>query len=197
MVLDKTVPSVIIKPITEWTNIPHIVANFIYYVGEYMDCTIFFIGLFFLRKNLLLYFFFFVGICICGVLSFILKKLIKIRRPCINIHLFDFLLRNNEEYVMRNDKIYHIYGMPSGHSLVGGFAFVFLTLYLRNTFISLFYLLIGIITMYQRVKYEHHTFLQVTIGAFIGCLVGGGMFYFAEKKIAGNLVEKEDDNCFI
>ena len=51
--------------------------------------------------------------------------------------------------------------------------------------------------MYQRVKYEHHTVLQVVIGVTIGCLLGVGMYYYAKKKIAGKLDEKEDDNCFI
>lgn len=197
MELKKTVTDVVITPITEWTNISHIVSNLIYYVGEYMDSGIFFLGLITLRKNLLLYFYYFVGLSLGALLNFILKKIIRIRRPCINIHLFDLLLKNNEEYVERNDRKYHIYGMPSGHSQSCGFAFIFLTLFLRDNYISLFYLLISILTMYQRVKYEHHTVLQVIIGVTIGCLLGVGMYYYAEKKIVGNLVEKEDDNCFI
>jgi membrane-associated phospholipid phosphatase len=197
MELKKTVPDVIITPITEWTNISQIVTNLIYYMGEYMDSAIFFLGLITLRNNLLLYFYFFIGISLSAILNFILKKIIKIKRPCINNHLFDLLLKNNEEYVERNDKTYHIYGMPSGHSQSCGYAFIFLTLFLKDNYISLFYLLIGILTMYQRVKYEHHTILQVIIGVTIGCLLGVGMYHYAEKKIAGNLVEKEDDNCFI
>jgi|UniRef100_A0A6C0ILQ1 membrane-associated phospholipid phosphatase len=197
MELKKTVPDVIIKPITNWTNISHIVTNFVYYVGEYMDSAIFFMGLFTLRKKLLLYLFFFVGLCLCVLLNFVLKKIIRIRRPCINIHLFDLLVGENEEYVERNDKKYHIYGMPSGHSQLCGYAFIFLTLFLRDNYISLFYFLISILTMYQRVKYEHHTVLQVIIGVTIGCLWGVGIYYFAGKQIAGKLVEKEDDNCLI
>ena len=197
MELKKTVPDVVITPINKWTNIKHIVTNFIYYMGEYMDSAIFFLGLITLRKNLLLYFFFFVGLSVGVALNFILKKIIRIRRPCINVHLFDLMLKNNEEYVERNNKKYHIYGMPSGHSQSCGFAFVFLTLFLKDKYISLFYLLISIITMYQRVKYEHHTVLQVIVGVTIGCLLGVGMYYFAEKNIAGKLVEKEDDNCLI
>jgi len=197
MELKKTVPDVIITPITEWTNISQIVTNLIYYMGEYMDSAIFFLGLITLRNNLLLYFYFFIGISLSAILNFILKKIIKIKRPCINNHLFDLLLKNNEEYVERNDKTYHIYGMPSGHSQSCGYAFIFLTLFLKDNYISLFYLLIGILTMYQRVKYEHHTILQVIIGVTIGCLLGVGMYHYAEKNIAGNLVEKEDDNCFI
>ena len=99
MELKKIVSNAIITPITEWTNIMHIVTNLIYYVGEYMDSRIFFLGLITLRKNLLLYFYFFVGISLGAILNFILKKIIRIRRPCINIHLFDLMLKNNEEYV--------------------------------------------------------------------------------------------------
>ena len=197
MELKKTVPDVVITPINEWTNISHIATNLIYYVGEYMDSAIFFLGLISLRKNLLLYFYFFIGLSLGAILNFILKKIIRIKRPCINIHLFDLMLKNNQEYVERNNKKYHIYGMPSGHSQSCGYAFTFLTLFLKDNYTSLFYLLISILTMYQRVNYEHHTVLQVIIGATIGCLLGVGMYYFAEKKIAGKLVEKEDDNCFI
>ena len=197
MELKKTVADVVITPITEWTNIMHIVSNLIYYVGEYMDSAIFFLGLITLRKNLLLYFYFFVGLSLGACLNFILKKIIRIRRPCINIHLFDLLLKKNEEYVERNDRKYHIYGMPSGHSQSCGYAFAFFTLFLKDNNISLFYLFISILTMYQRVKYEHHTVLQVIIGATIGCLLGVGMYYYAGNKFAGKLEEKEDDNCFI
>lgn len=197
MEFKKTVPDVVITPITEWTNISHIVTNLIYYIGEYMDSALFFLGLFALRKKRLLYLFFFIGLCLCVILNFILKKIIRIRRPCINIHLFDLMLKNNEEYVERNDNKYHIYGMPSGHSQSCGYAFAFLTLFLKDNYISLFYLLISILTMYQRVKYEHHTVLQVIIGVTIGYLLGVGVYYYAKKKIVGELEEKEDDNCFI
>lgn len=186
-----------IEPITDWINVSHIVTNLIYYVGEYMDSGIFILGLITLRKNLVLYSYFFVGLSLGAILNFILKKIIRIRRPCINIHLFDLMLKNNQEYVERNCKKYHIYGMPSGHSQSCGFALIFLTLFLKDNYISLFYLLINILTMYQRVKYEHHTVLQVIIGVSIGCLLGVGMYYYAREKIGGKLVEKEDDNCFI
>lgn len=197
MELQKSVSDVIITPITEWTNVSHIVTNFIYNVGEYMDSALFFLGLITLRKNFFIYFLFLVGLCLNTLMNFILKKIIRLRRPCISIYLFDLMLKNNEEYVERNGKKYHIYGMPSGHSQLCGYAFTFLTLILRNNFISVFYLFISILTMYQRVKYEHHTVFQVIIGALIGCVMGLGMYYYAEKKIAGKLIEKKDDNCLI
>lgn len=192
-----SISDVIINPITKWSNISHIITNFIYYIGEYMDSAICFIVLFTLRKNLMLYFFFFVGLCLSVILNFILKKIIKIKRPCINIHLFDLLIKNNKEYLLRNGKNYCIYGMPSGHSQLCGYTFVFLTLLLKNNSITLFYLFLTILTMYQRVKYEHHTFLQVIIGVSFGCLLGLGVHYFVNQKFTGNIMPKKDDNCYI
>ena len=197
MELNKSVKDVIIKPITNWTNISHISSNLIYYFGEYMHISIFFIGLLTLRNEYLLYFFFTFGLIICTALNFILKKIIKIRRPCIDKHLFDILLKNKEEYVSRNNKIYHIYGMPSGHSQLCGYAFAFFTLLLKDYYISGFYLLICILTMYQRVKYEHHNVIQVISGVSIGCLLGVGVYYYFREKNAGNLAQKEDDNCYL
>jgi len=197
MELNKSVPNIVIKPITNWTNIPHIVTNLIFYVGEYMHSAIFFLGLFTLRNNLLLYFLFFIGLCLSAILNLLLKQIIKIRRPIIDTHLFDICLKNKEDYVYRNNRRYHIYGMPSGHSQICGYTFAFLSLFLKDYYIGAFYLIITLITMYQRVKYKHHTILQVIIGVSIGCLLGFGMYYYAGKKIAGNLTEKEDDNCFI
>lgn len=155
------------------------------------------LGLITLRNNLLLFFYFFIGICLSIISNTILKKIIKQPRPCINIHLFDVMLQNGEEYVCRNDQKYHIFGMPSGHSQICSYTFMFLTLFLKNLYVSVFYLLITLITIYQRVKYDHHTTIQVIIGAIIGCILGAIMYYISIKKIAGNLTEKEDDNCYL
>jgi len=190
-------PEVIIYPISDWTNLPHIVTNLVYYIGEYIDSVLFFTGLYTLRNNRLLYLLFCLGFVLCIIFNYILKKIIRIRRPCINAHLFDLLMKNNKEYVKRNDIPYHIYGMPSGRSQLCGFVFVYLTLFLRDNFISLVYLLICIITMLQRVKYEHNTILQVTVGVFIGCLFGVIMYFFSKNIIAGNLMTKKDDNCYL
>lgn len=197
MELKKSVPEIVINPITNWTNIPHIITNLLFYVGEYMHSAIFFLGLFTLRNNLTMYFLFFTGLCLSAILNLLFKKIIKIRRPVINKHLFDLCLKNKEDYVYRNDKRYHIYGMPSGHSQICGYAFAFFSLFMKDFYISVFYLIITIITMYQRVKYEHHTILQVIIGVSIGCLIGIGVYTYAKKKIAGNLAEKDDDNCYL
>lgn len=197
MKLNTCVPDIVINPITNWTNIQHITTNLIFYVGEYMHGAIFFLGLFTLRNNLLIYFLYFTGLCLSSILNLLFKKIIKIRRPIIDKHLFDLCLKNKEDYVYRNDKKYHIYGMPSGHSQICGYAFTYFTLLLQDYVTSIFYLIITLITMYQRVKYQHHTILQVFIGVSIGCLLGFGMYYYTRKKNAGKLDVKDDDYCYL
>lgn len=197
MVLNIDVPDVVLNPpnIEDLTNILHLMTHFIYYTGEYMYMIIPFLALFVLRNNLLLYYFYFLGFCMTAVSNFALKNMIQIRRPCINPHLFDLALEKGKHFVKRNGKRYHIYGMPSGHSQECGFTLVFLSLFLRDGWVSGFFFLITILTMYQRVLYEHHSIIQTLIGVTLGAICGIGMHYYAVKYIEGNLSEKQDDHC--
>lgn len=197
MELNKSVPDVIIKPIERWTNVSHIVKNLIYYIGEYMHIGLIFIGYFTLINKISLYYFFAIGLCLCSLINFVLKSIIKVRRPCINPILFKMLLESEKYFITRNNKKYHIFGMPSGHSQSCGYAFIFFTLLLKDNYISLFYLSICILTMYQRVNYGHHTFLQTIIGFTIGCIFGVVTYIFLNNINSGNLKTREDDNCYI
>ena len=49
--------------------------------------------------------------------------------------------------------------------------------------------------MYQRVKFEHHTFTQVLVGALTGILCAYLFYFFAQQKIIGIIKEKPDDNA--
>lgn len=197
MELNKNVPNIILNPISDWFDISNIFKNFIFYIGEYMDSAIIFITFLVLYKQYFLFFVYFIGVSICVFLNFILKKIIKQRRPCIDKNLFFIMLQNNEEYVSRNNKKYHVYGMPSGHSQLCGYSSTFIFLFLKNKYYLFLYILISFITLFQRVIYFHHTINQVILGFLIGCLLGGLLFYYFKKYIAGNLKEKEDDNFYL
>jgi membrane-associated phospholipid phosphatase len=197
MDINKCIPNVILNPINNWTNILHIVINFIYYIGEYMDFIIIFLGLLTLRNNCLLIIFYLAGVGCCIILNYILKIIIQIPRPCINQDFFNMLLKNKEKFVSRNGKKYNIYGMPSGHLQLCGYTLVFISLFIKNYLVSLMYLFVALLTMYQRVIYEHNSVLQVIIGVLVGGVLGVGMYYQTKNQIIGNLAEKDDDLCFI
>ena len=85
--------------------------------------------------------------------------------------------------------------MPSGHAegVFYSTAFIFLTL--KNKWIGFIYLLISLITSYQRVAYQNHTFSQVFIGGLIGIFMGAFFYYYSMKILKGNIREKKDDNA--
>ena len=56
------------------------------------------------------------------------------------------------------------------------------------------YLLVSLLTMYQRVLFNEHTVLQVFAGALVGILFGGFMYLLAQQKIIGKLRAKKDDD---
>ena len=49
--------------------------------------------------------------------------------------------------------------------------------------------------MYQRVKYNYHTVLQVTVGAIVGSLFGYFVYYLSQEQIKGKINEKPDENA--
>jgi membrane-associated phospholipid phosphatase len=62
------------------------------------------------------------------------------------------------------------YGMPSGHASAVGFSIVYLLLVKSNSIWLPVCIFIGILTMYQRIKYRRHTIEQVGIGAITGAV---------------------------
>jgi membrane-associated phospholipid phosphatase len=88
---------------------------------------------------------------------------------------------------------YDVLGMPSGHSQSVIFSTVFIYLALRKKNILYVYLLISLLTMIHRVFYNHHTILQVFIGAIFGALLGYFFYYLATQKMKGLIREKIDD----
>ena len=56
------------------------------------------------------------------------------------------------------------------------------------------YLLVSLLTIYQRVLFKDHTVLQVFAGAIVGILFGGFIYFMARQKIMGKLRSKPDDD---
>ncbi len=92
----------------------------------------------------------------------IFKKYYKESRP------------NNRLYFNDSEKIHSksTYGMPSGHAQSIAFSITFLYLTTRSYPILLGSMLLALLTMYQRVKFNSHTVQQVVVGCIFGIVIG-------------------------
>jgi membrane-associated phospholipid phosphatase len=144
------------------------------------------------KSNLLYYY-------ICGfffnaILNLVLKGLIKEPRPSEDPKLFNIALKHSIRFRFVNGYPHDIFGMPSGHAQSAFFSTIFIYLALKDIGITLFYLFISLLIMYQRVLFNRHTVTQVFAGAIVGILFGGFIYFMARKKIVGKLRAKKDDD---
>ncbi len=95
------------------------------------------------------------------VVNFSIKNIIRQPRPSNEIRLF------NSDH-MKIDT----YGMPSGHAQIVSFFTVILIYLYKNTYLSLFSLIVSLATYYQRWLYRAHTLGQVVVGACLGAATG-------------------------
>jgi membrane-associated phospholipid phosphatase len=162
-------------------------------IGQTSPFILFFISIFLLRNknNLLFYYvvFFVIGLLI----NLILKGLIQEPRPSIDTKTFNLMMKNKDRYIYKHGIPYDIFGMPSGHSQSVLFSTIFIYLSLRDIKVLVLYLFIDIITLIQRVVYNHHTLKQVIVGSIVGCLMGYVAFKFAQTNIEGKKSVKKDD----
>jgi membrane-associated phospholipid phosphatase len=146
------------------------------------------------KGNMLYYYV--VGLIFNAILNVFLKITIQQPRPSIDTDKFNILLKNYKEDIFKNG-IPDIFGMPSGHtqSIVFSTVYVFLSLKERN--ILLFYMLLSLITMWQRVYCNHHTVFQVMVGTAIGSLFAYFVYKLARQNILGILRPRPDDNALL
>ena len=147
------------------------------------------------RKNQLIY-------CIIGTfansfLNVFLKGFFQQLRPSVNIDskTFQLALKNGKRFIFKNGIPYNIFGMPSGHAQLCLFYTVFVFMCLRQYNILGVYLLISLLTAYQRVKHSHHTILQVFAGGIVGICVGYVTYILTNNNIKGLIKKKPDDNA--
>lgn len=76
---------------------------------------------------------------------------------------------------LNNDKFgKKMYGMPSGHSQLAFFSFVYLMLVVRHgyaTFWKVLLFCIGLSTIYERIVFRNHTLSQLVYGAVFGSII--------------------------
>jgi membrane-associated phospholipid phosphatase len=133
------------------------------------------------------------GAIFCTIVNIILKIIIKQPRPKNDKPDFAFLVQNNKKVSF--DK----FGMPSGHSqfMFYTLAFMAFATYSHKHYwwTIAFLLMLTINTVVQRIVDDHHTMLQVVVGAITGTLIGIGAFYITKSKLKGKTKSKEDDNA--
>ena len=130
-----------------------------------------------------------VGFVFNIILNFFAKGLIQQPRPTENKRLFNL-------EILKGDRIsYDRYGMPSGHTQSVFYSTIFVYLVLRNKSVTTIYLLVSCMTLYQRIKYEDHTILQVIIGSLTGAFMGYLVYHYGKSLLKGILLSKPDDNA--
>ena len=145
------------------------------------------------KKNLLIVFV--MGYIFNLIFNLFLKGLIQQPRPTENLRLFNLELLNIKRCNNKLKRIsYDTYGMPSGHAQLFFYISTFMAFALKNINITIFYFIISLITICQRVIFLHHTILQVFIGSGIGILMGYLFYNYGNKLITGIIRGKMDDN---
>jgi len=158
--------------------IGYLTPNILFVVSCYLLCS---------KPFLLVYYF--VGFCINILLNIILKVTFKQPRPSEDIQLFNIAINNGKRMK------YDVYGMPSGHAQTSFYSLIFIYLVFKNNYLTIFYFILSLLTLYQRVKYKNHTINQVIVGSIVGSIVGYLIFYLSTQKITGKLRSKKDDNA--
>lgn len=160
---------------------------FIDYIGYYAPIILFVLSIFLLR-NMKAYLQFFVsGFVLNNILNIILKLLIKEPRPTDDQKIIEIAIRNGARIGI--DK----FGMPSGHAQTCGYCLMFIIMTLHNPFIITVYIIITIISLFQRYLYNNHTILQLIVGLLIGLGFGYLTYSIGKNFITGNIKMKKDD----
>jgi len=177
-----------------------ILHNILFTLGEYSPVILIIPTLTLLYNKPTLYYYYIFGLVINSMLNITLKLLIKEPRPRPSSRLknanANATKNENTDTSLPFSNLAHFdnYGMPSGHAQIVFFSSIYIWLAFKNIKLSLVYLCISLITLYQRVKYNKHTISQVIVGSIIGSLMAALTYFFFKKKIVGILKFKPDDN---
>jgi membrane-associated phospholipid phosphatase len=142
-------------------------------LGFYGPIIVMFIILFALRNQPKYMWVYFIAIFANNYFNRYLKLLFLEERPKNPI-----VFSKYEQY-----KDAETYGMPSGHASSIGFSIIYLLLVKSHSIWLPVCIVIGILTMYQRVKYRRHTVEQVCMGAISGGICGWIIYSLATQWI--------------
>lgn len=162
-------------------------------LGGFGPIILFFCSLYLLWDKQNLFFYYNIGFFSNSLLNMILKGIIQQSRPLDDHKLFDLAIKNVKKEVFKNGIPFDIFGMPSGHAQSVLFSTVFIYLSLKKTNILLFYLLITIFTIVQRIYNNYHTLFQIIVGDIVGALFALFVFHLSQQKLKGRIREKSDN----
>ena len=174
-----------------------LVERSIYNIGQYGPFLLILASAFLLRNQGLYFNYYLIGTLVNIILNFLLKMMIREPRPSVDKKTFELALRHMKSKNYSNVLKYDVFGMPSGHAQSVYFStiYLFLVLYKHKWTITVyFFLIICLITFYQRVKYEFHTVNQVLAGGFVGMIFAYLVYSFASSQMKAPLKPKKDDN---
>ena len=158
------------------------------YIGLYAPLILFGMSLFLLRNMTTYLKIFTAGFFLNNILNIILKLAIKEPRPTNDSKAIEIGVINGARISF--DK----FGMPSGHAQNCAFCIAFITMALNNPFITCLFIVITLISLFQRYLYNNHTILQLLIGLIIGAISGYLTYNIGHKYIRGNIRMKKDEN---
>jgi membrane-associated phospholipid phosphatase len=162
---------------------------FLDYIGFSAPYLLLLVSIYLLSSKTYYLIYYIIGFGFNILLNLILKGIIQQPRPTEDLKLIN-IAKNNGKRIS-----FDVYGMPSGHAQLCFYSTVFIYLVFKNTNITIFYIIISLITMYQRLKYKNHTLLQVIIGALVGGLFSYLVFELTKKNISGKWNKKNEDNA--
>jgi membrane-associated phospholipid phosphatase len=163
-----------------------------FYIGGYGPFILILCSIYLLRKKETLLFYYLIGIFLNSILNLILKSIIKQPRPNEDSKKFELALKQYKN-TFNNGIPFEIFGMPSGHAQSALFSTTFIYLSLRNKNILWFFLVISLITIFQRVQFGYHFISQVIMGSIIGIVFSYYIYYLVQDKLKGKIREKKDD----
>jgi membrane-associated phospholipid phosphatase len=176
--------------ITRYTGFELDIILILDYLGLYAPLIQFFSSLFFLRNKFVYLRVYLLGFVFNNVLNSLLKMAIKEPRPTKDNRILEIAITNNVERIG-----FHKFGMPSGHAQNCGFNLVYLTMVLNDSLITGVYLILSLISVYQRYKYFNHSVLQLIVGFVIGLCIGYIFYVIGNTYITGNIKQRPDDNA--
>ena len=157
-------------------------------IENYGPVIVFIISIYELFKKESYLFFYIIGIAFNTILNLFLKYIIRQPRPSLK----NIEFTNKIGYIYSIDK----YGMPSGHAQNLGFSLGFMFIFIKNSYILWIFIIISLITMFQRYINNKHNIIQLFIGFVFGILLGFLFYKLANHYVKGNLSIKMDDFAF-
>jgi len=163
-------------------------------LGNTGPVILFIIANFLLWNKSTMWFYYNIGFLFNAILNTVIKGILKFPRPSEDPKEFNLAIKNGHHFIFKNGIPHDIFGMPSGHSQAVFFTTFFIYLALKKYKITLYFFLFSLLVIYQRVKDNYHTPLQVLCGSIAGALFAYLIYFFAQQSLKGVVREKPDDN---